>query len=168
MNFFITFGTVDYLNKIAGEHPNEKLLLMSSTDNAVLFHETEGSTIFKEPKKYEVIDSAGENLAGGFAVLNNIPVTPEGRPLFEHRFKQRARQIEHEPGFSAIRVLRPLSSDTYVILTLWDGEASFKNWQQSKAYENAHKKRDSEDSVKQQAIFSQPSYVTTFYAVGNE
>lgn len=168
MNFFITFGTVDYLSKLVKEHPNEKLLLMASTDNATLFHETEGDSIFKEPKRYEVIDSAGQSLTGGFAVLNNIPVTTEGRPLFEHRFKQRARQIENEPGFQAIRVLRPLDSDTYVILTLWDNESAFKNWQQSKAYENAHKKRDGEDGVKQQSIFPQPSYVTSFYAVETE
>ena len=53
-------------------------------------------------------------------VLNNIPVTPEGRPLFEARFKNRAGKIENQPGFKALRVLRPKDSDTYIVLTLWD------------------------------------------------
>lgn len=74
----------------------------------MLIHETEGNSLFHEPRPYEVLDAVGL-LGGEFIVCNNIPVTDEGRPLFEHRFNQRARLIEKEPGFVAIRVLRPLN-----------------------------------------------------------
>lgn len=165
MNFYITFGTADYLAKTASEIQNEKMLLMQNEDKAILLHESDAPSLFKEPKKYEVLDGVGDFQKGSYAVLNNIPVTDEGKPLFEQRFKERARMIEGERGFVAIRVLRPVNDDTYVILTLWEDEASFKNWQQSKSYEQAHKKRGTSEGVDQKPIFPRPSYVTTYYAV---
>lgn len=162
MNLYMTFGTVDYLEGIAERNAQENMLLMHTDESAMLIHETDGETMLKEPKRYEVLDTAGLFERAGYAVLNNIPVTEEGKPLFEQRFKERARMIENEPGFAAIRVLRPLRDDTYVILTLWEDEASFKNWQQSNAYEQAHKKRGTSDGVDQKSIFPRPSYVTTY------
>ncbi len=47
--------------------------------------------------------------------------------------------MENEPGFEAIRVLRPLEGDTYVILTLWEEEKAFQGWRQSNSYQEAHK-----------------------------
>lgn len=165
---YITYGTVDYLEKLAKKHTDEILLLMANKDTAVLFHESTGATIFNEPKKYEVLDSTGDITKGSFAVLNNIPVTDEGRPLFEKRFSERARLIEKQLGFSAIRVLRPTRGDTYIILTLWESEQHFKAWQDSMAYEHAHKKRGTEDGVDRKSIFPRPSYVTTYSKVKNE
>jgi len=164
MKIYMARGTYDFLKKIKKKHSNENMVAMQNTESALLIHETAGASIFKEPRSYEVIDSSGTFNDAGFAVLNNIPVTDEGRPLFEHRFKNRAGLIENEPGFTAIRVLRPLESNTYIILTLWKDEKSFKNWQNSKAYEKAHEKRGTESGIdKTPNIFSSPSYVTQYY-----
>jgi heme-degrading monooxygenase HmoA len=160
---YITTGTTDYLKKVKDMHANETMLLLESGEDAVLIHETDGETVFKEPRCYEVIDAVGE-LGGAFVVCNNIPVTDEGRPLFEYRFQQRARLIEHEPGFVAIRVLRPLSNDTYIIMTLWEGKEHFEHWQRSKAFAKAHEQRK-EEQQSQQKIFPRPSYVTTYSVV---
>ncbi|PZD95371.1 antibiotic biosynthesis monooxygenase [Paenibacillus sambharensis] len=113
---------------------------------------------------YFAIDAAGTLTGGNFAVLNNIPVTDEGRPDFEERFMNRARKVEDEPGFAGIRVLRPLNSDTYVILTVWESEEHFKDWQQSQAYSHAHRKRHTPEGITEQkpSIFPRPSYVTTY------
>jgi len=165
MNFYVTFGTADYLAKTASEHQNEKMLLMQNEDKGILLHESDATSLFKEPKKYEVLDGAGDFQKGSYAVLNNIPVSDEGKPLFEQRFKERARMIEGEPGFVAIRVLRPVNDDTYVILTLWEDESSFKNWQQSKSFEQAHKKRGTSAGAEQKSVFPRPSYVTTYHTV---
>jgi heme oxygenase (mycobilin-producing) len=161
---YITTGTTDYLQKVKGMHANETMLLLESGEDAVLIHETDGETVFKEPRRYEVIDAVGE-LGGTFVVCNNIPVTDEGRPIFEYRFQQRARLIENEPGFVAIRVLRPLSNDTYIIMTLWEGKEHFENWQHSKAFAKAHEQRKEEQQQSQQKIFARPSYVTTYSVV---
>ncbi|WP_426333670.1 antibiotic biosynthesis monooxygenase family protein [Paenibacillus silvae] len=113
---------------------------------------------------YEAFDAAGSWTGGGFAVLNNIPVTEDGRPDFEERFKNRARKVEDEPGFVGIRVLRPLKDDTYVVLTLWQSEEHFKGWQQSQAYNHAHRNRSTSEGLTAQkpTMFPRPSFVTTY------
>ncbi|MCA1320201.1 antibiotic biosynthesis monooxygenase [Bacillus tianshenii] len=164
MNFYMTFGTAGFLEDLReGIHDGE-LLLMHGDDNAVLMHETTEQSSFNSGNKYEVIDSSGELSKGKFAVLNNIPVSDEGRPVFEYRFNQRARLIEDEAGFAAIRVLRPVGSDTYVILTLWEDVKYFTQWQESKAYDKAHEKRGTSEGIDQnQQVFPRPSYVTTYH-----
>ncbi|UII56897.1 antibiotic biosynthesis monooxygenase [Cytobacillus spongiae] len=164
MNVYLTNGTVDYLSNLHSQHRDDQMMLMHAGEDALLLHETEGESVFNEPRKYEVIDSSGTLDGAGFAVLNNIPVTEEGRPIFEYRFKNRAGLIESEPGFVAIRVLRPLSNDTYVILTLWQEEKDFKAWQDSQAYNKAHEKRGTEQGVDKQQpqIFARPSFVTSY------
>lgn len=168
MNVFITSGTADFLLKIKEKHQSENMVLMNNNESSILVHETDKKTVFSSPRKYEVIDSAGKLGHEGFAVFNNIPVTDEGRPLFEDRFLNRPRLIENEPGFAAIRVLRPLSSNTYIILTIWENEGAFENWQKSKAYENAHKKRGTEAGIDgaRPNIFESASYVSKYYIEG--
>jgi heme-degrading monooxygenase HmoA len=126
-------------------------------------YESEGSTPVQGFEGYQVLDAVGDINDGYYAVFNNIPVTEEGRELFESRFQNRAGMVEKEPGFAAIRVLRPLNSDTYIILTLWKDEKSFTDWQQSQAYNHAHAKRGTEDGIdKRPNIFPRPSFVKTY------
>jgi heme oxygenase (mycobilin-producing) len=163
MRLYITFGTNEYLQNIKTTYIDETMILLAGEeDNALLLHETEGDTVFKEGFSYEVLDAVGNINQAFFAVFNNIPVTDEGRTLFEYRFQQRARLIENEPGFIAIRVLRPLNSDTYIILTLWGSKEDFTNWQESKAYSHAHKTRGTSEGIDQESIFPRASYVTKY------
>ncbi|RFU62124.1 antibiotic biosynthesis monooxygenase family protein [Peribacillus glennii] len=162
MNIYMTTGTYDFLKTKKEKLQEEKLFLMENADNALLLHETNGKTVFQSPRKFEVIDSKGEIREDGFVVMNNIPVTAEGRPIFEYRFKNRAGLIEGEPGFIAIRVLRPLNSDTYVIFTEWESHEAFKTWQSSGSFQQAHTQKDSEKVDTTKKIFSGPSYVTQY------
>lgn len=102
-----------------------------------------------EAKGYEIIDESGTLQQAGVIVLNNIPISKEGQAAFEERFLGRARAIEKTPGFVAIRVLRPLDDETYVVLTQWESEQAFRDWQQSSAYEKAHKKRNTSEGLDQ-------------------
>ncbi|WP_071459083.1 antibiotic biosynthesis monooxygenase family protein [Bacillus massilinigeriensis] len=169
MNLFITAGTYDFLQRLQDKYSAENMLLLSNGDGAMLLHETEGKTVFSAPRKYEVIDSTGPLEGSVFAVFNNIPVTDEGKPLFEYRFSNRPRMIEKEDGFIAIRVLRPLSSNTYIILTLWESESFFEKWQTSQAYKHAHNKSGTEDGIDAKpSIFSGPSYVSKYHSFQRE
>lgn len=170
MNVFLTAGTYDYLLKIKEAHQGERMVLMMHEDQALLFHETDGETLFKEPRSYEAIDSVGALENARFVVMNNIPVTDEGRSLFEHRFKNRDRSIEKMPGFVGIRVLRPLTSDTYVIVTLWSDESDFEDWKTSEAFAKSHKKsapatgaEPDGGGLPPKKLFSGASYVTKYY-----
>lgn len=162
MYVYITTGTTDFLKTIQKNFPQEKMIIMEDEDGALLLHETNGETVFKLPRKYEIFDEAGSIEDSGFAVLNNIPVTEEGRPIFEYRFKNRSKQIENEPGFTAIRVLRPMTSNTYVILTIWEDKTAFENWKNSPSFKEAHSDKRVENGIDSHPIFSSPSYVTKY------
>ncbi|MBU9673727.1 antibiotic biosynthesis monooxygenase [Planococcus sp. CP5-4] len=136
--------------------------VLTSGSGAVAINEQQGSAD-NQIAAYEVLDQKGRLEDGAFAVFNNIPVTEEGRELFESRFQNRAGLVEKEPGFAAIRILRPLDSDTYVILTMWEDESAFTTWQSSQAYSHAHKKRGTSEGIdKRPNIFPRQSFVTTY------
>ncbi|MBY0095264.1 antibiotic biosynthesis monooxygenase family protein [Mesobacillus maritimus] len=165
MNFYITSGTIDYLTKLKNKYLNENMLLLTGSEDdfqAVILHETKHKTVFNHPRKYEVIDSIGSFEKATYVVMNNIPVTDEGKPLFEYQFKNRQRKIEHQPGFVAIRLLRPLSSNTYVILTLWENKRAYENWKSSDSFLESHKKQTKSNEAKSIAIFAGLSYLTTY------
>ncbi len=166
MNIYMTTGTHGFLQKLMESHPEEEMILMQGGD-ALLLHETNGESVFESPRSYEVVDQTGNLPHSGFVVFNNIPVSDEGRPLFEYRFKNRAGLIEEVAGFIAIRVLRPLNSDTYSIMTVWEDEKSFQGWQESKQYQKAHEKRGTEEGIDStKDIFPRSSYVTKYFVSG--
>jgi heme oxygenase (mycobilin-producing) len=156
MMLYITYGTVNFLENLLKKHDNKQLRLMTNPNTAVMFQETDGPSIFYAPSKYEVLYSNGSLSNGSFAVTNNIPVSYEGRPLFESKFSDQARQINNAPGNKAVRVLRPSKGDTYIILTLWENEPSFKTWQDTMA------------EIEQQSTFPRPSYLTKYFSVDIE
>ncbi|WP_053365491.1 antibiotic biosynthesis monooxygenase family protein [Bacillus sp. FJAT-27245] len=159
MNLFMTSGTYDFLEKLAKKHEGEKMVIMSGDDGALLIHETEGKTVFASPRKFEVLEAVGNLGHPGLVVMNNIPVTDEGRPVFEYRFKIRAGKIENTPGFQAIRVLRPIKSNTYVILTAWEDELAFQRWKESNDFGKSHGQSKPEPGP---SIFSGQPYITKY------
>ncbi|MET3576547.1 antibiotic biosynthesis monooxygenase family protein [Bhargavaea ullalensis] len=163
MNFYTTTGTPDFMETIRNQHGGEEMVLLYGPGNALLMHETEGKTVFQTPKQYEVIGSAGPLARHGYYVINNIPVTDEGRPIFEHRFENRAKMMDGVPGFLTYRLLRPVKSDTYRVLTAWNSKDHYELWKGSKAFEQAHaKQREPLPAEKVQHIFTSASYVTEY------
>jgi heme oxygenase (mycobilin-producing) len=161
LNIFITAGTLDYLKSIENKYPSETMVTMANDSGALLLHETNGATVFKEPRKYEVFDSAGNIKRSGFVVMNNFPVTDEGRPLFEQELKKRTKIYLNEPGFIAIRALRPLLSNTYVTLTIWETEMDYQNSKNLNSFSNAlNKKGIGVDH--QPKIFTSESYASQY------
>lgn len=149
--------------QIKADPSNANRMQLHNEEETVVLYEAEDESTLQNAEAYEVLNAVGHLEDGSYAVFNNIPVTDEGRELFESRFQNRAGMVEKEPGFAAIRVLRPLHSDTYIILTLWKDEQSFKNWQASQAYGHAHAKRGTTEGIdKRPNIFPRPSFVTTY------
>ncbi|WP_112180173.1 MULTISPECIES: antibiotic biosynthesis monooxygenase [Paraliobacillus] len=155
-----------FLANASNREADDHVFEMKARDKSLYLLETE--TLIEElgenDKAYHVLDAELDLKDNTYAVCNNIPVTEDGKAEFEQRFQNRARKIENEPGFAGIRVCRPLNSDTYVILTLWETEEDFQNWKQSNAYNHAHKKRGTEKGLDKQKpqIFPRPSYVETY------
>ena len=74
-----------------------------------------------------------------YVVANRVFVEPQYTEEFEQRFKKRAGQIDQQPGFQLMEVLKPQSENTpYVVLTHWQDEQAFQNWIGSDDFKLAH------------------------------
>ncbi|EIT85839.1 putative enzyme involved in biosynthesis of extracellular polysaccharides [Fictibacillus macauensis ZFHKF-1] len=165
MKVYLTYGTEDFLSHLKATIQATSLLLENGEDALLLVESDEGNP-FQSGYTYEVLNAKGIVTNGTFAVLNHIQVTDEGKSLFEERFSKRAGLVEQEPGFAAIRVLRPQETHPYIVLTLWQSEQAFLDWQTSSAYSEAHKNRGTDKGLPQQ-LFSGPSYVKQFHVKSN-
>lgn len=75
-----------------------------------------------------------------YVVANRVSVKPEWADEFETRFRNRAGQIEQQPGFVRMEILRPTDDDSpYVVLTTWESEKAFTAWVGSEDFRAAHK-----------------------------
>ncbi|MCT2535582.1 antibiotic biosynthesis monooxygenase [Aquibacillus koreensis] len=162
MNAYMTSGTLDFLVKIANKHPNLHLFFMQAEDQTVVYYEDMKPTIFETARKFEVVVSNGDLREDGFVVMNNIPVTDEGKPIFESQFKQRAGMIENTPGFYALRVLRPVQGNKYVVMVQWRDQASYEKWKNSDSFAKSHAKSGKKEKAPYAAG---PSYVTNYHMV---
>lgn len=74
-----------------------------------------------------------------FVVSNRVPVAAGWREEFERRFRERAGQIDRQPGFLRMEIHRPADDDSpYVVQTVWQDEASFRDWVGSDDFKAAH------------------------------
>jgi heme-degrading monooxygenase HmoA len=74
-----------------------------------------------------------------YIVTNRVPVAQGYEEMFEERFRNRAGQIDKQPGFVRMQVLKPDSSDTpYLVQTTWKDKAAFEAWVGSEDFKIAH------------------------------
>ncbi|MBU2755825.1 antibiotic biosynthesis monooxygenase [Acidithiobacillus sp. CV18-2] len=75
-----------------------------------------------------------------YVVANRVPVKPEFHQEFEERFRRRAGEVEKQPGFVRMEILRPVAEDgMYIVLTHWQDKAAFEAWLRSDDFKAAHK-----------------------------
>lgn len=168
VNIYLTTGTYDFLQKRKDQFPNELILLMQSGGTALLLHETTGKTVFAAPRRYEVIAGKGTFQHKGFITMNNIPVTDEDRSTLEYRLKNQTGPIENAPGFIASRALRPIKSDTYIVLTAWEKESDFIKWKTSKPFFQAHAHEIEELKPSSTTTFFSPASYVSNYMVSSD
>ncbi len=163
MNIYMTSGTPEFMENLKEKFAGKGLIAMHGHGNSLLLHETEGKTVFQTPRRYEVVGSSGSLSKNGYFVFNNIPVTDEGRPVFELRIKDNAGAVESELGFIAFRLLRPLDTDTYIIMTEWSESTYYTRWKNSSSFKEAHLADRTDAGIDNTThIFSSAPYVTTY------
>lgn len=77
-----------------------------------------------------------------YVVANRVPVTEGWQEAFEERFRARAGQVDKQPGFVRMEILRPdpeHGAGVYVVLTHWRDKQAFENWVGSPDFREAHK-----------------------------
>ncbi|MFJ7932791.1 antibiotic biosynthesis monooxygenase family protein [Sporosarcina sp. NPDC096371] len=169
MNIFITSGTPGFMEQLREKHAKEMMVVMHAGNDSLLVHETNGETVFQTPRRYEVIASSGTLKEEGYFVLNHIPVTDEGRPIFEHSFKEQLPTITEALGFTAFRLLRPLQSDAYIVMTEWSTSTYFDMWKNSSSFHDAHLTNPSDAGVDRTLhLFTEAAFETTYIAQTKE
>lgn len=161
---FITTGTKDFMLTLLKKLSTENLKFLRHRDHALLYHETTKKTIFQAPRRYEIIEKTGEFPDKGLAVLHYIPVVDEFRPVFEYRMKNRPKHLNTTPGFLTSRTLRPLQSNTYLIITCWENRLHYES---SKITDKIMESLGEEKSIEinQVKMYAGPSYIRE-YTIG--
>ena len=131
MNFYITTGTYHFLQNIMKKHPNENIHHYTRQDTTVLIHETNGESVFAQPREYSVIESRGEFYDHEFIAASYIPVSEEMRHRFENHDTNIDSEFDRFEGFESFRLLRPKKGDTYMILLGYDSNESYEDFTKS-------------------------------------
>ncbi len=164
MNIYITSGTPSFLESIIKKYKGIGMIQLYGEGTSLLIHETDDETIFQTPRRYEVIGSTGSMSDHGYFVFNNIPVTDEGRPLFEHQSQSFKDIISNQPGFIAFRLLRPLDSDTYIVVTEWSDEKFYNQWKDSASFTTTKIAETAKSTTNSTAhLFSSAAYITSYW-----
>ncbi|MUV36580.1 Heme oxygenase (mycobilin-producing) [Lentibacillus sp. JNUCC-1] len=161
MHAYMTNGTLDFLLNLIDQHPEHHFYYMENNKNVTVYYESEDKSVFESGRDYEIIAEEGTLKKQGYVVMNNIPVTEEGRPIFEDRFKKNKKRMEGVPGFSAFRLLRPDKGRTYVVLTQWSSETDFENWKTSDHFSAAH----ADQGTKHPAYFADRPFQTHYHMI---
>ena len=162
MHIYITTGTFHFLKRIQEKRVNLPLILLNNPTNSALIHETEEKTVFSSPRKFEVVDGFGPIEQDGFFALYHIPVSIEDRPAFEFELKHKLASLHEQQGIHTMRLLRPIKSDTYVILTSWLNEKSYAKWDSDKLFTSKT------NPFNTQILFTSKPYTVTYHAYKEE
>lgn len=160
---YMTNGTYDFLKKLESKHPQITFHFMRDI-NTLAYYEGTGKSIFTAGRTYDILFSKGTLQEKGFVVMNHIPVTVEGQPVFEDRFAKRQGNVETMPGFQAFRLLKPEKGHTYIVFTQWDTKVHYENWKTSKSFQKAHQQK----TVKQPAYFADRPFLHTYHLITEE
>lgn len=168
MHFYLTSGTPEFMERLTNKYPNEKMILMHGQGNSVVMHESEKKSVFATPRKFEVIDGAGEFEQRGFVAMQNIPVLDESRPVFENGILAGIAHLKKETSLIAYRLLRPIKAETYMIVTQWAGPTSFEMWTKSNDFTQHVAKLIDSTTFPTQNMFYSKTYTTTYTAPSAE
>ena len=95
-----------------------------------------------------------------FVVTNRVFVHVDWHKEFEKRFQKRSGQIDKQPGFKRMQILKPQSDDTpYVVYTEWQDETAFKNWVGSDDFKLAHQNPMPEEAFTKKGALEQHTVI---------
>lgn len=164
MNFYLTSGTPDFMERLVNKYGNENMILLHGGGNSVVMHETAKKSVFTTPRSFEVIDGNGTFEQRGFVAMQNVPVMDEARPVFEKQLLKSIAPLKSDPSLIAYRVLRPIKEEIYVVITQWAGPASFDTWTMSRHFQGELAALLDSSSSPTQNLFNAKTYTTTYTA----
>ncbi|CQR47028.1 Heme-degrading monooxygenase HmoB [Paraliobacillus sp. PM-2] len=130
MKAYMTNGTLDYLEHIYKQHPDVNLSLMHNANTALVYYEViHKISLFREARVYDVLVSCGDLKEHGFVSMRHIPLTDDGKPIFENEWKKKNDLLTKHTELYAFRVLKPTYGNTYLVFMQWEDEYAFQEWE---------------------------------------
>lgn len=99
-----------------------EILIFENHTETILIHESNKKTVFASPRKYDVITSIGELSANCALTLEYLYIEKEHRPIFEERFNNISDEIFNFQKMKAVRLLKPINTDSYIFLVNWNSD----------------------------------------------
>lgn len=126
---YMTNGTYEFLEKLKEKQNISPFLLMHNNVKTVAYYEDTHDSIFELSRNYEILGKTGTLQEVGFVSFTHIPVTEEGRPIFEMEYKEKVKNLSEVNGVEAARVLRPFTGNDYILLIEWSDQKSYQSWE---------------------------------------
>ena len=168
MNFYVTSGTPEYMEKLIAKNEKVPLILLHGNGNSVVLHESEKKSIFAVPRKFEILDSKGAFEQKYYFTIYNMPILSDERLVFEKKVLDVIQLLKANDGVIAYRFLRPIKADTYLLIIQWGGPATFEAWKNSEYYQNTIAPILEGSTSAMQSMFNASSYITTYSAPPKE
>lgn len=168
MNFYITSGTPDFMEKLITKNQQEPLILLHGNGNSVVLHESHKKSIFAVPRSFEVLDERGLLEQRGFFTFYNMPILSEGRPIFEKTVTEAISSLKNDTTVISYRFLRPIKAETYLLIIQWVGPTSFEVWKNDDHYKESIAPILEGRATIIQSMFDTSFYVTTYSAPPKE
>ncbi|MGN7477898.1 Target of RNAIII-activating protein [Solibacillus silvestris] len=168
MNFYVTSGTPDYMEKLIAKNPQHPLILLHGNGNSVVLHETDKKSIFAVPRNFEVIAQKGQFEQKGYFTFYNMPIMSDERPVFEKKALDIIPSLNSNDGVIAYRLLRPIKAETYLFIIQWGGPASYEVWKNGDYYKTSFSPVFEGNTPALQSMFNSSSYITTYSAPPRE
>ncbi|WP_058308251.1 hypothetical protein [Gracilibacillus massiliensis] len=141
MKAYMTNGTYPFLETLKEKHSLSTFLLMHNGVKTVAYYEDTKPSIFESSRNYHVLEHLGTLTEIAFSSLSHLPVTEEGKPIFEMDFKQKVKELALVEGVIAARILKPERGHSYILLVEWQEQKYFQKWKNTEPLPN--KKKDS-------------------------
>lgn len=165
MYSFMTTGTTHFLKNITDQYPDIPFHFMRSGASTLAYYEGEQKKgIFVSGRSYEILHQFGDVEKKGFVVMQSIPVTEDGKKIFEERAKSQFSMIEKSGGLVAARLLKQLKGLQYIIFTQWKTEQDYALWQRSDSYKEA----GFSNLARLPAYFSERPFTSTYIMLKDE
>lgn len=108
---------------------------------------------------YTILEQINELPQHGYAVLNHLYANPGLEEDFERVFLNRDRNLMNTKGFENLLFLKPHSiHEHYVIITFWQDEVAYKQWQESQEYKVSHKNRGTKQGADKSIVNRELSF----------
>lgn len=139
MFMFMTTGTVHFLKKLTAAHPTINFYFMKSgASTLVLYESTKKKGVFVSGQTFHILRSHESINKKGFVTMDFIPVMEDTMPVFEERTITMLPKLEKSKGLIALRFLKQLKSNQYVILYQWQSERHYVDWKNSSDHDKTN------------------------------